>query len=222
MTGESMSILLRSALVAGLCLASFQVSAQQERSHTYLEAGYVAQKIEAGGSDPLLKLDDIDVDGAYAAGAVELGSRFFLSGSLHKGTGDIDVRLDGTSLAKLDVDAQQAAVGIGYFRPINERLEWTAELGYQNTRLEFENDALLFRDKVDGNDYRVSLGLRGDLNESLEAWVKASYTDGDVYEREFSGTFGALLKINPIWGLVAEGSAGAGSHRYSIGLRASF
>lgn len=217
-----MSVFSRSALVAALYLTSAQAMAQQPRSHTYLEAGYVAQKIESGGSDPLLKLDDIDVDGAYAAGSVELGSRFFLSGGLHKGNGDIDLRFDGASLAKLDVDAQQVIVGIGYFQPINERLEWTAELAYQNTRLEFENDNLAFREKIDGDDYRLSLGLRGDLSENLEGWVKGSYTDGDVYEQEFSGTVGVLLKINPIWGLVAEGNAGAGNHRYTIGFRASF
>lgn len=216
-----MSVLSKSALAAGLCLLAFHTAAQ-ERSHTYLEAGYVAQKIESGGSDPLLRLDDIDVDGGYAAGSVELGSRVFLTAGLHKGNGDNHLRSGDVSLVKLDVDAQQVAVGIGYYQPLGERAEWTAELGYQNTRIEFENRSLLLSDKIEGDDYRLSLGLRGDLAPNLEGWVKANYTDGDVYEREFSGSLGALLKFNSLWALSAEASAGAGNHRYMIGMRASF
>ncbi|QWP77365.1 outer membrane beta-barrel protein [Lysobacter sp. K5869] len=221
MSVSSKSVASKSMLAAALCLLA-AAAAAQERSHTYLEAGYVAQKLESGGSDPLLRLDDIDVNGAYAAGSVELGSQLFLTGSLHKGSGDNRLRSGQDLLAKFDVDAQQAGIGLGYYRALGERAEWTAEVGYQNTRIEFENRALSFSDKLDGNDYRVSLGLRGDLAPNLEGWARVNYIDGDVYEREFSGTVGALLKFNELWGVSAEASAGAGNHRYLVGVRASF
>lgn len=217
----SKSVLSKSALAAALCLLAVPAPAQ-ERSRTYLDAGYVAQKLKSGSSNPLPRLDDIDVDGAYAAGSVELGSQLFLTGSLHKGSGDNRLRAGQDVLAEFDVDAQQAGIGLGYYRALGERAEWTAEVGYQNTRIEFENRALRFSEKIDGNDYRVSLGLRGDLAPNLEGWARVNYIDGDVYEREFSGTVGALLKFNAMWGLSAEASAGAGNQRYLVGVRASF
>ncbi|ALN88571.1 hypothetical protein LC55x_5325 [Lysobacter capsici] len=120
------------------------------------------------------------------------------------------------------MDVQQAVIGLGYRQEINDRLDWTAELGYLNTRFEYENRALLFTEKKDGNDARLAIGLRGDVSERLEAWGKLRYTDGDTYDGEVSGAVGALLKFNDMWGLTAEAGAGAGNRQYTIGVRAAF
>jgi len=192
------------------------------RSYTYLDAGYGKQTIESADSDPLLRLDDIDADGGYVGGSVELGHGMFVTGAFHRGNGDVDVSSGSQVLTRLDVDVQQVALGLGYHYEINERLDWTAELGYLNTRFEYENRALSFTEKRDGDDARASVGLRGNLSERLEAWGKLRYTDGDTYDGEVSGAVGALLKFNELWGLTAEAGAGAGNRQYTLGVRASF
>ncbi|MGO1003473.1 outer membrane beta-barrel protein [Lysobacter sp. CA196] len=192
------------------------------RSYTYLDAGYAKQSIESADSDPLLRLDDIEADGGYVGGSVELGRGMFLTGGFHRGNGDVDVSSGPQLLTRLDVDVQQVAVGLGYHYEINDRLDWTAELGYLNTRFEYENRALLFTEKQDGDDLRASIGLRGNVSDRLEAWGKLRYTDGDTYDGEASGAVGALLKFNEMWGLAAEAGAGAGNRQYTVGVRASF
>lgn len=203
-------------------VATSSVAAAQSRSYTYLDAGYGKQSIESANSDPLLRLDDIEATGGYLAGSTDLGRGVFLSGGIHKGNGDIKLRSGPQVLTKLNVDVQQVVVGLGYRREINERLDWTAELAYLDTRFEYENRAILFTDKQDGGDARLAIGLRGELTERLEAWGKLRYTDGDTYEAEASVAAGALLKFNDMWGLTAEAEAGAGNSQYSVGVRIAF
>ena len=216
-----MKSFLPAALLVALALSASAAGAQS-RSYTYLEAGYGKQSIESDDSDPSLRLDDIEADGGYANGSLDLGSGFFLTGGLHKGNDDVGLRSDSQVLAKLDVDVQQVAVGVGYHRAINDRLDWTAELDWLNTRFEYRNRDLFFREKQDGDDARAAIGVRGSLSDRLEAWAQVRYTDGDTYDGEASAAAGALLKFNELWGVTAEAEAGAGNSQYTVGVRISF
>lgn len=212
---------LAAALAGALSFAPAFGAAAQERSYTYLEAGYLAQSLRSPRGDAV-RLDDIDARGGYLAGSLALNERWFASAGLYKGRDDVDLRAGATSLARLDLDAQQVALGLGYRAALSERVDWTAELGWLNTRLAFEHKPLALRERSDGDDARLSLGLRGDLAPNLEGWAKLRYTDGDVYDGEFGGAAGVLLKFNPIWGASAQADFGAGNRQYTLGVRASF
>lgn len=208
-------------LAAALAGALSLQAAAQERSYTYLEAGYVAQALEAPG-DAQAALDDIDARGGYLAGSLALGQDWFVAAGLYKGRDDVALRAAGAELASFDLDAQQVVLGLGYRHALSERLDWTAELAWLDTRLAFEHKPLALREQSDGDDARLALGVRGDLAPNLEAWAKLRYTDGDIYDGEFGGGVGVLLKFNRLWGVSAQAEGGAGNRQYGVGVRASF
>jgi len=208
-------------LAAALAGALSLQAAAQERSYTYLEAGYVAQALEAPG-DAQAALDDIDARGGYLAGSLALGQDWFVAAGLYKGRDDVALRAAGAELASFDLDAQQVVLGLGYRHALSERLDWTAELSWLDTRLAFEHKPLALREQSDGDDARLALGVRGDLAPNLEAWAKLRYTDGDIYDGEFGGGVGVLLKFNRLWGVSAQAEGGAGNRQYGVGVRASF
>ncbi|ROU04472.1 outer membrane beta-barrel protein [Lysobacter enzymogenes] len=208
-------------LAAALAGALSLQAAAQERSYTYLEAGYVAQALEAPG-DAQAALDDIDARGGYLAGSLALGQDWFVAAGVYKGRDDVALRAAGAELASFDLDAQQVVLGLGYRHALSERLDWTAELSWLDTRLAFEHKPLALREQSDGDDARLALGVRGDLAPNLEAWARLRYTDGDIYDGEFGGGVGVLLKFNRLWGVSAQAEGGAGNRQYGVGVRASF
>lgn len=216
-----MNIAMARALAAALAGALSLGAAAQERSYTYLEAGYVAQSLESP-RDTQAALDDIDARGGYLAGSAALGPDWFVAAGLYKGKDDVGLRAAGAELASFDLDAQQAVLSLGYRHALNERLDWTAELGWIGSRLEFEHKALGLSEKSDGDDARLALGLRGELAPNLEGWAKLRYTDGDFYDSEFGAAVGVLLKFNRLWGVSAQADAGTGNRQYTVGVRASF
>ena len=60
----------------------------------------------------------------------------------------------------------------------------------------------------DGDDGRVSVGVRHMFADSFEGWIKGHYTDGDFYDGSFSASIGGQFKFNPTWGVVGEVEAG--------------
>lgn len=216
-----MNTAIARTLAAALAGALSLQAAAQERSYTYLEAGYVAQALQSP-RDARFALDDIDARGGYLAGSLALGPQWYLVAGLHKGRDEVALRAAGVELAKFDLDAQQAVLGLGYRHALSERLDWTAELSWLDTRLAFEHKPLALRERSDGDDARLALGVRGDLAPNLEGWARLRYTDGDAYDGEFGGGVGLLLKFNRVWGVSAQAEAGAGNRQYSVGVRASF
>lgn len=133
-------------LAAALAGALSLQAAAQERSYTYLEAGYVAQALEAPG-DAQAALDDIDARGGYLAGSLALGQDWFVAAGVYKGRDDVALRAAGAELASFDLDAQQVVLGLGYRHALSERLDWTAELSWLDTRLAFEHKPLALREQ---------------------------------------------------------------------------
>jgi opacity protein-like surface antigen len=223
------------ALAIVLAIASSAAVAAEGISHTYIEGGYARQRAEAGVEEPGASIDDLKLDGGYIAGSVELNEDFYLFGGYQKGSDDISVNVPRTLIHRfddgfeiwreafeyeIDVDVQQANVGFGYRHKLSDRVEWTGELGYLNTRLKLKAEDM--KESAKGDDYRASLGLRGALASNFEGWVKVNYTDGDIYDGEVSGTVGALVKFNEMWGIVGEADFGEHNRRYNLGVRVSF
>lgn len=210
------------ALALMLATASSAAAAADGLSHNYVEAGFVRHQSELPVlAEQGVSVDDIKADGGYIAGSFSFVDSVYVFGGYHQGNDDVAVSLDGFGkVGEIDTDAKQAHVGFGYHHKLSDRVEWTGELSYINTRVELKVDA--FKERVKGDDYRASVGLRGDLAANFEGWVKANYTDGDLYDSQFSGTLGALVKFNRTWGIVGEAEVGSDDRQFRLGVRASF
>lgn len=221
---------------AVLSLLSFAAPAA-DFSYSYIEAGYAKSKQDIGHDAwraPTIRTGDIDADGYYLKGSVELGQTpFYLFGGYKKASDDnVSVRVtDPLALVvptKLDVDAKQFDLGFGYHHGLSDRVDLVTELSYLRTDLDVDAVSLVapftrVRGRsVDGDDYRVGVGIRGQLAQNFEGWIKAHYTDGDYYDSQFGGTLGVLVKFNPTWGVSAEAEVGDDNQLYTIGVRASF
>lgn len=167
-------------------------------SHTYVEGG-VARLV----ADAPAGLQDIGYTGGYLKGSVALSDRFYVFG------GHQQVANDGFG----DVDAKRSSLGVGYNHAVGERVELLAELGHARHSIEdYSTDAA-----------RVSAGVRGKLGGRVEGWAKASYTDDASFlDGRYSGQAGAMLKLNPTWGITGEVDAARNANVYTVGVRASF
>lgn len=213
---------MKNQLALALLLASTSSAAvAADISHTYVEVGFARQQVELPEIGNDVAMEDMKADGGYIRGSVELNDAFYLFGGYSKGNDDIDVRYYPIGkVFEVDADAEQGDIGFGYRHTLSDRVEWTGELSYVNTRISVGVDG--FKDRVKGDDYRASVGLRSNLASNFEGWIKANYTDGDVYDGEFTGTLGALVKFNETWGIVGEAEIGSDNKQYRVGVRASF
>lgn len=211
------------ALALLLATASSAAAAADGLSHNYVEVGFVRHQKETPVvfTQPGFSVNDLKADGGYIAGSFEFMSNVYLFGGYHKGNDDVAVNFNGVKTPfEIDTDLQQGHIGLGYHHTLSDRVEWTGEISYINTRADLKFDGL--KDRLEADDYRGSLGLRGDLAANFEGWVKVNYTDGDAYDGEVSGTLGALIKFNETWGIVGEAEVGSDDKQYRVGVRASF
>jgi hypothetical protein len=109
-------------------------------------------------------------------------------------------------------DLSQADLGLGYAHNLSENADLVTELAWRNTDFGVG----------DGDDVRLSFGVRGNLADSFEAGIKASYIDGDVYDGEFGATVFGQYKFNETWGIAADVEYVDDVTNYAIGVRASF
>ncbi|MFK3650757.1 outer membrane beta-barrel protein [Lysobacter enzymogenes] len=211
------------ALAVALAAASTSAAAYDKLSHSYVEAGFVHNQSELPVVAPSnISVEDMKANGGFINGSFAVGEKFYVFGGYSKAKDDsVGIRVTGLGqVGEFEVDAQQGHAGIGYNHKLSDRVEWTGEVSYLRTKFEVETRG--FRDSAEGDDYRASIGLRGNLAANFEGWIKANYTDGDMYDKEFSGTLGGLIKFNDSWGVVAEADLGSDQKQYRVGVRWSF
>ncbi|ALN56713.1 MULTISPECIES: outer membrane beta-barrel protein [Lysobacter] len=212
------------ALALALAAASTSAAAYDRLSHTYVEAGFAHQQAEVPVLAPVgVTVDDMKANGGFINGSIAVGEKFYVFGGYQKGKDDsIAVNFEGFGkIGEFEIDAQQAHGGVGYGHQLSDRVQWTGEVSFLRTRFKAKGEDIT-QDTAEGDDYRASLGLRGNLARNFEGWIKANYTDGDMYDQEFSGTLGGLIKFNDNWGIVAEGEFGSDQKQYRLGVRWSF
>ena len=129
---------------------------------------------------------------------------------------DQRVTVLGVGSDEFDTDLSQFNLGLGYHHSISNRTDLVTEISYINTDIEIEGES------EDGDDGRVSVGVRHMLADSFEGWIKGHYTDGDFYDGSFSASIGGQFKFNPTWGAVGEFEIGDDQSLFMIGARASF
>lgn len=194
-------------LAALLAAAPFAASAEG-LSYSYIEGGYTRVNVDTGvsGFDP-------ELDGAYIRGSAELGENFTVFGGYSK-TQD-DVRVSGF-VNTFDTDFETAEIGFGYHADISDRADFTAELSYLRQEISIENAS------GEGKGGKLNLGIRGEMTDNLEGWVKAGYIDGGDFEGDFVGTLGGQYKFNQTWGIVGEVEFIDETTQFMLGARASF
>lgn len=193
-------------LAALLATAPFVASAEG-LSYSYVEGGVTRVNVDSNfGSDPKL-------DGGYIRGSAELGENFTVFGGYSK-TQD-DLRVPGFA-NKFDVDFETAEIGFGYHADISDRADFIAELSYLRQEIDVEG----VNGEAKGG--KLNLGIRGEMTDNLEGWVKAGYIDGGDFEGDFVGTLGGQYKFNQTWGIVGEVEFIEDTTQFMLGARASF
>lgn len=175
-------------------------------SYSYIEGGYARVDFDAGSGG------DIQFDGHFLRGSVELGEFFYLFGGLlSAGNNDFGA----------DLDFDQRQVGLGYRLGLSDHVDLLSEISYLDETVETPGHA---PEEADG--YRASVGVRGLISDRLEGFVKANYTrlqaHGHDAHASFGGTVAAEFLLNHTWRLVGEVAAGEGVTEYGVGVRASF
>ena len=111
-----------------------------------------------------------------------------------------------------NVDIKANELGLGYHHAIAAKTDLIGELAYRNADTGNRN--------IDG--LRTSVGVRSELADKVEGFVKGNYYDLSDYNGDFTGTIGGQYKFTKMWGATAEAEVGNGDQAYLLGVRASF
>jgi hypothetical protein len=211
---------MKKQLVLALALAAAPFAAFADgHSYTYIEGGF-AQLDQELPQDEEFEIDDIEAGGFYLAGSAALSDTFHVFGAYRSGDDDVGVSLPGgPRLGSAGVDLSQYVLGLGYHTSLNARTDFVAELSMLSTEIDVEGDG---QPSVEGDDVRVAVGVRHLIADPVEVWIKANYTDGDVYDGAGSVSAGVQYRLTRVWGLVGEIEAGGEFSQYAAGVRASF
>lgn len=143
--------------------------------------------------------DGGDADGWGLKGSAALTPNFRLFGDFANQTIDDS-----------DVDFDQWRVGVGYNREISRHADLVTNVAYEK----FDAGA-----GADFDGYSVEAGVRGAMTPMLEGYALAGYEDGDAYDGDFYGRFGAQLKFTPNWGMAADVKLADGDTQWFVGPR---
>jgi hypothetical protein len=167
-------------------------------SYSFVEAGYVVTDI-----------DDFDeeFDGFVVRGSFEFVENWFLYARYLDQSAEV---------FDIDVDATQAALGVGYAFPLTEAMDLYGKLGY--TEVEFD----VFGESLDDDGYELSVGLRGSVMEQLELEGALNYFDLSDSGDDTSLGLAARWYFMPQFALGIEGEFGDDANSYGVGVRWEF
>lgn len=143
--------------------------------------------------------DSGDADGWGVAGSAALTPNFHVFGDFANQT------IDDTN-----VDFDQWRAGVGYNHQISPRADLLTRVAYEK----FDAGGGL-----DSDGYSVEAGVRGAMTPMLEGYALAGYEDGDQYDGDFYGRFGAQVKFTPNWGINADVKLADGDTQWMVGPR---
>ncbi|MBU8977233.1 porin family protein [Lysobacter sp. MMG2] len=212
---------MKKELALALALAVAPTAALADgHSYTYLEAGYAQLEQELPGLDGF-EVEDIKAGGFFIGGSAAVSPSLHVFGAYRKGDDDdlvVSAPVVGP-IGSASIDMSQAVLGMGYHHGLSERTDLVAELSWLNTEIDVKGDD---EGAQKGDDVRAAVGVRHNIANNVEVWIKGNYTDGDVYDGAFSASAGLQYKLTSTWGLVAEAEGGGDSAMFAVGARASF
>jgi hypothetical protein len=181
-----------------------------ELSYTYFGSNYVATDLDV---DP----DEFDTDGFGVYGGIALGDTGLYAFGLYDFLND---DLDG-----VDVDLERLIAGLGYAVKFDERMHLLIEASYVDYDLDAEIDEV-GSGEAGADGYRVNVGVRGLLTDSIEGIAKVGYAN--VEEGEIQFYDGAIGELGLRWHFAGSWSAGISTEfvenetTYKFGLRRAF
>lgn len=129
-------------------------AAAEGLSYDYIEGWYQDVELDASGTD-------IDGDGFGIGGSVEFADSWRLFASY--GTNDFD----------FGVDQDAYSVGVGFFTPVGNNVDFVADVAYVSV----EFDSILGSGDDDG--FGLSAGFRGMVSDAVELAGGVNYVDLD-------------------------------------------
>ncbi len=207
-------------LILALAIAAAPFAASADgHSYTYVEGGYAQLNQELPQIEGL-RIDDVEAGGFFIGGSAALGDTFHVFGSYRQADDDVGVSSPIIGhLGDAGIDMNQAIVGVGYHHSLSQRTDLLTEVSFLSTEIDIEDDG---EPSIDGDDFRVAVGVRHLIANNVDIWAKGNYTDGDVYDGSFSATLGLQYHLTPVWGIVGEAELGDEFSQATVGMRASF
>ena len=190
----------RSLLAPALLLAMlpFAASAQSASglNYNYVEGGYVATNIDNDNGD-------IDADGFGVNASAALSDNFHIFGGYASQDTDTFELVDGGN--RVNTDANQWRLGLGYNLPIAATTDLVARAAYEKFEIDdvtVDGETFDISDADDG--YSAEVGVRSAFTDNIEGHAFAGYEDFGDGADDFYGRVGAQVKFNPSWGLSGD------------------
>ena len=214
----------KTALVL-LLLAPALACAADGPGYRYVEAGATRYYNDStGGFQPLR--------GAYIAGSIPLGERFYAFGELGRSTsGGESYFEEATEYYRVEYRDIRGQVGIGTHHALSDHTDVVLEAAYvrDNWRVSMPDFPNAIQD-WNRRGGRASIGLRETLTSHLEGWLKVGYLRAAKRHSDFSnehdgsvvGDAGLQLRITPRIGVVAGAQFMDDVTAYHLGVRAGF
>lgn len=155
-------------------------------------------------------LDELSPSGFAIGGSSLLGENVFIRGSYSLLTDDI---------SGVDIDLDQASVGLGYRYGLTETTDVYTSLSYQYVELSARGFGA--SESLDDNGYGLTVGLRSRITEQLELDGAIAYVDiGDESETGLGVSGHYYFNQNVALGLTYSSTADVSV--YGISLRYAF
>ena len=187
---------MKKLLISALLLAALPFAAQANDdllNYTYVEGGYKGVNADGG----------LDSDGAYIKGSYDFGdSGFYAFGEF--GYQDTNA---------VNFDYHTYDVGVGYHYGLSERVDLVGEVA----AIGFDGDF-----GVDGDGYRLGLGVKAALTDNLEGLAQVNYRDGDDFADDTSALLGLRYAFNDSWSINGQVEFADDANTFGLGARYSF
>jgi Ax21 family sulfation-dependent quorum factor len=124
---------------------------------------------------------------------------------------------------RVNTDANQWRLGLGYNLPIAASTDLVARAAYEKFEIDDVTvDGETF-DINEGDDgYSAEVGVRTAFTDNLEGHAFAGYEDFGNDADDFYGRVGAQVKFNPSWGISGDVKFADGDTQWFVGPRFSW
>jgi hypothetical protein len=231
--------ILPASILAALTVLPAAALAAENISYSYIEAAYVIQDMDMYEDEEAFDnvLEDVDDgDGFKIDASFAFSSNMFLFGSYAQTQADFTFINDTGALIPQDQDVKTIELGLGFFAPLSDRMDFVARAAYMDVDLdnfsfgatdddiadddETVEDAYddLNEDASDG--YFVDAGVRAQALPQLELGGGVRYTDLDSGD-DVAVFANAMWEINQNMGINLSASFGDNLSAYGLGFRYS-
>lgn len=186
---------MKKALFTAVLLAALPAAAMADSlDYSYLEAGYNNTHVKGAG----------DADGGYVKGSYGF-----------KAVDGLYTFGEAGRVSTHGIDVDTYDVGVGYHHALSRRVDLLGEAAWIREDVKHFGHA-------DG--YRLGVGVKAQLMDSLHAGLKANYYDGSDLLSQWSAEGEVQYKFTPNWSAVGgvEYFDKSEATNYKVGVRYSF